>query len=273
MHNFIPALALLLAPRLILNASISAQAIYPGTEGFTDQQRALLTDARADITADRWDLALAKLQTLHAAVPDNMVVTKFEAEAEINTAKTADALALLRPLLATNPDDIQALAIAAHAYAQQRQSPQRDATLAHLQKLHDDGATKLPQLIVETDPLPNGGSVRIFYFLQPFSQYHISLMARVYDSAGKQLRRITLETGDFDQPGFAKEHPDLAAKGERRYSIDSYVNTSPTTQTQALHGFFDGRPTYDTFRDRALTIAQQPQPSAAPALPAPTPKQ
>ncbi len=244
------------------------QTAASATADLTPEQQSLFTQARTDFGAEHWAEAAKTLSELHAAVPNNVVITKFLAEAQINLGQTADALKAMQPILSAAPEDVQALAITAHAYAQAHQSAQRDAALAHLQALHDSGATKLAQVIVEKDDLPGGGFVRIFDYLQPWSQYHITLMARVFDSNGRQIRRITLESGDFDQPGFAKEHPDLAAKGERRYSIDGYSEQAPgpngtVTQTQALYGFYDGRPSYDTFRARVLEIMQKQSAPAA----------
>lgn len=82
----------------------------------------------------------------------------------------------------------------------------------------------------------------------------------LYDQSGKQVYRISLESADFDQPNFAKENPDLAAKGLRLFSIDAYgpdiqMANGQTTQDHATFGFYDGKPDYDTYRARVIEIA------------------
>lgn len=176
MRRFVPGSVFVLACGFSSTSLCSAQTVVSGTEDLTPEQQVQFKDAQTDFAAERWDPACAKLQILHAAVPGNLVLIKFEAEAEINGGKATEAIALLQPVLASTPEDVQALAITA-------------------------------------------------------------------------------------QPIFQKEHPAEAAKGERRFSMDGYSEqqhgpNGTATQTHATYGFFDGRPTYDTFRDRALTIAQ-----------------
>lgn len=56
---------------------------------------------------------------------------------------------------------------------------------------------------------------------------------------------IDVESDDADQTTFQVNHPDLAAKGERSYSLDFY----PAACSQALIKFYsDGEPTYETVR-------------------------
>jgi hypothetical protein len=80
-------------------------------------------------------------------------------------------------------------------------------------------------------------TVQISTSLVPWGNYNVYAIGRVTDSIGKLFLRITLESDDFDQPGFAKDHPDHAGKGMRRFSIDSYRETGvdssgQRTQTQ-----------------------------------------
>jgi len=62
-----------------------------------------------------------------------------------------------------------------------------------------------------------------------------------------------LESDDGDQAFFKKDHPDLAKKGERLFSLDSY----PKPAAQALMGFFNGEPPYEKIR---ATVAADPPP-------------
>jgi hypothetical protein len=232
-----------------------------GMPGLTPEQDALFAAAQKDFFANNYKEALTKFQTLHAQVPDNAIFAKFGAEAAVNTGDYTAATALLTPVLAATPEDPQALGIQAHLFGQQHNIVARDAALAHLQKLHDDGTLKLQSVIVEKDPLPNGGEVTIIDFLEPFSRFHIALMARFYDASGKQTSRIALESDDIDQISFAKDHPKEAAAGIRIYSMDSYSERPAANGTiTQTHGtmcpvkgcFMTGRPTYEFFREHVL---------------------
>lgn len=77
------------------------------------------------------------------------------------------------------------------------------------------------------------------------------------DAQGQLVERVQLESDDVDQPAFRQEHPELAAKGERRYSLDSYQvsrSNGKVSVNQALYGFLDGLPPYDQVKARVIAI-------------------
>ena len=64
---------------------------------------------------------------------------------------------------------------------------------------------------------------------------------------------IDVESDDGDQSTFEIKHPDLAAKGERSYSLDFY----PAACSQALIKFYpDGEPSYQTVRADVLKFLE-----------------
>ncbi len=77
-----------------------------------------------------------------------------------------------------------------------------------------------------------------------FNSRYRFLVVSEADPAEKFIPYYDLESDDADQAFFKIDHPKLAAKGERRYSLDSY----PKPRAQALMGFYDGEPTYETLR-------------------------
>ena len=77
-----------------------------------------------------------------------------------------------------------------------------------------------------------------------FNTRYRFLVVSEADPAEKFIPYYDLESDDADQSFFKTDHPELAAKGERRYSLDSY----PKPRAQALMGFYDGEPTYETLR-------------------------
>jgi hypothetical protein len=229
----------------------------------TPDQRTLFDDARKSFGENDFKNALPKLRQLHEQAPQNDIITKFTAEAAINTGDNEAAFSLLDPLLRSNPDDPQALGLEAHLYGQQHDVEKRDAVMDHIQKLHDGGKPAPPVVIIENDPLPDGNTVRISDFVEPQSRFHIVLMAEFYDASGHRIRRTALESDDVDQANFRKEHPDQASAGIRIYSMDGYSETRNAQGqiTGQMHAtlcpvpgcFMTGRPSYELFRSTVLS--------------------
>lgn len=230
----------------------------------TAEQNADFTAARQSFAAGKWAEALAKLRPLHEALPSDTRLAKFTAEAAINTGDGNYAQSILKLIAATTPEDWQARILLARTFAEAQQDAARDEALRQLTELHantaDPAFRQHGPILIERDVTP-AGHLDFFYSLQPWSRYNVYVMARVYNAEGKQVQRITLESSDLDQPLWAKQHPDLAAKGERMFSMDGYTEQppaqpgAPATQTHFTYGLFDGRPAYNTVRDGMLAIA------------------
>jgi hypothetical protein len=209
--------------------SATSTAVPAWLASLTPEQRALFDDAHKSFRANDFKSALPKLRQLHEQVPQNDIITKFTAEAGVNTGDYEVARSLLDSLLHSSPDDPLALGIQAHLYGQQHDVLKRDAVLDHIQKLHDGGKPAPQIVIIENDPLPDGGAVRICDYVEPQSRFHIVLMAEYYDASGRRVRRTALESDDIDQGAFRKEHPDQAAAVVRVYSMDVYSANVPTS--------------------------------------------
>ena len=270
------------------NAAQQGAAAAPGNspaapgnplEQLTPEQKQKFEESFHLFQSQDYAGALAIDKQLLAAVPANtpahVLIAKFAAEAALDTGDNSFALSALQPIEAANANDWQAAALLARAYAEAGDKARRDAELAHLVDLHkravDPQIAQLTQIPLETIPFTKGtgsaaakGTIRVFYSLEPWSNFHIYLMARIYDQAGKQVYRVTLESDDMDQVFFKRDHPDLAAKGERRFSLDGYgpdiqLPNGQVTQDHATYGFFDGKPDYDTYRARVIEIAEGTQ--------------
>ncbi len=233
----------------------------------SSQQSTDFAQARQLFGQGKFADALTILKDLHDHHPRNAEVAKFAAEAAINTGDYTYAEATLQPIAAADPSDWQARALLARTYAQERKGPERDATLADLKKLHDNTTDQrfrqLTQFMVERVNTANFGKLEIYWSLTPYSVYRIYQFGRVINSEGKRIFLISLESNDSEQPAWAQKHPDLAAAGDRFFSLDGYRDEPradgqpPTTQTHFTFGFFEnGRPSYDTVRQRMLDIAE-----------------
>ena len=247
----------------LLSGSFLAVAQQPAAPTLTVEQQTLFTAAKKDFSEQHPELALAKMKQLHAMVPENAMITDGTAETAVTLGDDAYAISLLTEWTAKHPEDSFALEWLVRAHAESGNPSARDTTIARVMKLHETTTNeqfrRSDRFIVERVKLASG-SLDIYYALVPFSRYHIYMLGRQVNASNALVQQITLESNDFDQPAFAKEHPDLAAKGVRRFSMDTYSAGTPgpngtLTQTQALIGFMDGQPSYDDTKARMLKVA------------------
>lgn len=264
----------------LLGGSFLWAAQQPAPPSLTAEQQTLFDAAKKDFGEHHPELALEKMKQLHAMVPENPTITDGTAETAVTLGEDAYALSLLKPWAATHPEDSFALEWLARAYAESGDAAERDKTIAAVLKLHETTTNeqfkRADRFVVERVKLPQG-YLDIYYALVPFSRYHIYMLGRQVDANNALVRQITLESNDIDQVSFAKEHPDMAAKGMRRFSMDTYSAgkasaNGTTTQTQALIGFIDGQPSYDETKARMLKAAGGDIPPAATRSGLPVPK-
>ena len=235
----------------------------PGSPEMNPDQRKRFAEAGRIFNTSRFAEALALLRPLRQELPDDVNVAKFTAEAAINTGDPALAINTLKPFELREPDDWQTVSILAHAFAQAGQKQLRDTEVARLQTLHDTLGPPFNSrrdYLLETVPAGDK-TIRFFPALTPWGPYKVHLMARVYNAAGDQLLRITLESSDADQSLFAQQHPADAAKGLRQFSLDGYAPdqrnaAGQVVQTHFTYAFFAGQPPYDLVRERAIAIAE-----------------
>lgn len=202
------------------------------------------------------------LQQLKPHSPQAILVTKYLAESAINSDKRDLALSWIKPL-AADANDGQVAGLLARIYAETGQKQLRDAEIAHLIDLHQRAVNPIMahmQTILLERVVTENGSLRIWYSLEPWGRFKTHLWVRIYDKNGQELRRIALESSDFDQPTFAKQHPDLAAKGVRIFTLDGYSvpvkNADGTTSgAHSTYDFFQGKPDYDELREQIVAIA------------------
>ncbi len=83
--------------------------------------------------------ALPQFRQLLTDVPNDPILTKYTAEAALNTGDTTYALSLITPLLQANPNDWQAHTLRARIAAQTSDPATRDAEIARIAALRQDG--------------------------------------------------------------------------------------------------------------------------------------
>ena len=209
----------------------------------------------------RYADAVAIHQLLLKDFPGDPILLKFASDAALNGGDAGFVVKMIQPIAQADPDDWQAAAMLTRACAETGNTSCRDAGIAHMLDLHQRGITppRFLQYAVESVKLGEN-TLLISTSLEPWGYYKIYANGKVSDSAGKLFLSITLESNDIDQPGFAKEHPDEAAKGMRLFSLDAYRETGlnetgQRTQTHYTFKFFEGQPSYATIREEFLKVA------------------
>jgi hypothetical protein len=209
--------------------------------------------------AGRYAEAIGGLRDLMAQVQQNTLAQtalgERAAEAAIEAGKRAYAISLLKPIEVRDDSDCLARTLLARAYAEDGRSAERDAEISALTALHGKApkspAGKLDVFELEKHSVKGGGIVGILYALRPWGPHNTHLYSEILDVSGKMVLRIELNSDDSDQVYFREIHPDLAARGERRFSLDAFG------PEHALIRFFDGRPSYDDVRQLILAIAER----------------
>lgn len=222
------------------------------------QQNAFLKSQDAFI-ARRCEDATAQLRDLIGEVKDSSVaytaLAERAAEAAIEAGQRDYAVTLLKPIEQRDAGDCLARTLLARAYAEDGRSEERDSVIAALSALHQKDpkspAGKLDGFDLEKHRTKRGGYVGILYALRPFGPHNTHIYSEVYDPSNKRVAQIELDSDDGDQVYFREKYPDLAAKGERRFSLDVYA------PEHALVRFFEGRPRYDDVRTFILEFAER----------------
>ena len=196
---------------------------------------------------------------LPALKPDTPLanfVTQITANAALDVGETTYALALVKPLAEAHSKNWRAATLLARLYAESGERTLRNQQIASVITLHkqttDADFGKLHVFPIQKVALHSGYAVFLYPFepLRPNNSY---LVALIYTSEGKQDYRIELESADVDQAFFKAKK-----SGERRFSIDSFRKNETNAnwpESQALHGFVDGRFDYDSMRDEMVKVA------------------
>jgi hypothetical protein len=223
----------------------------------TPQQKQQFDVASQAFTSQHYAEALAGFKALLQELPGDPLLSKFAAESDLNCGDGKFAVDTLRPVVQTNPDDWQASALLAHAYAATGDNKARDAAMVHMLELRQKGVTPPDMQVYILETIKVGDNTLVIRpSLVPWGPYKVHFLGQLMNAQGQIFFRMTLESSDFDQRSFARDHPKEAAAGLRRFSLDGYRQTGPNTQTHMTFGFYEGEPPYETVREKFLSIAE-----------------
>lgn len=209
--------------------------------------------------------ALTAFQPALAAFPKDGKVLQLSGEAAMETNQNDVALGLFERALAEHPKDVWNIRFGVlRLEARLGKWEDFDKGLAELKaaKKAGDAALESPGFVVDEFevggqkvtaafyPLLAGHFKTLYRFLLPVPA-PVDVAASTTGGAGDRCKDpnfrpyIDVESDDVDQSFFAQAHPDLAKKGERSYSLDTY----PAACSQGLIKFYsDGEPKYEVVR-------------------------
>ena len=250
-------------------ASAQANPASPGSPRETMQdfvahldphQKQQFDDARTAYQARKYNDSLAIFRQMLKDLPQDAILLKFASESALNAGETGFALQTLKPIAQADPDDWQAVGMLTRACAESGDMPCRNAGMEHMLDLRKRSLTPPNMQDYVVERVKSGqNSLSIRTSLVPWGVYKVYADGQLFDKDGNLQMQITLESNDIDQIGFAREHPEDAKKGVRRFSIDTYRETTDSagrrTQTQGLVKFIDGQPSYDTIRQEFIKLA------------------
>lgn len=252
-------------PAIAQAGSAAAPAVRESTADliakFTPAQKQAYDDASKAFREGRFKDSLQLHEDLLTQLPGDAVLTKFASEDALNTGDAGLAVTMLRPMTQSDPDDWQAAALLVRACAESGDTACRDAQMAHMTDLQKRGLT--PAQLYEY-PVENvkvgANTLLIKTSLVPWGRYKVYALGRMNDPAGKLVLTLSLESSDFDQVPFARQHPDEAARGARVFSLDGYLETGTNsdgkrTQTHLTYKFLTGQPDYATIRQEFVNAA------------------
>jgi tetratricopeptide (TPR) repeat protein len=143
-----------------------------------------------------------------------------------------------------------------HAYTLAGMTQERDELLKHIGELERDG--KLPDnfsYVFETFQVGNQ-QVEVAKYPKISGFYGERYRFNVYNKDGMLVFRVALESAELEQPQWAKEHKELAAAGDRKFSLDGY---SP--EGHYTYGFYDGEPEYPKLREEVEQVLTGKKPA------------
>jgi hypothetical protein len=251
---------LLLFACALFEGATRLESVQDLVSRLSPEQKVLWDQSSHLFGAQQYAAALVIYKQLLTQLQGDAVLSKFASEAALNVGDSNFALTTLKPLAGVDPNDWQAVSLLARACAESGDAACRDVNMAHLLDLHRQGITppNLRQYILERVKVGNN-TLLILPSLEPIGFYKICDLGRVMDQNGQIFLRITIESGDEDQAFFAKEHPQEAAQGLRRFSLDAYQETGlngngQRTQTHFTYKFYVGQPAYEEVRQAFIDV-------------------
>lgn len=243
-------------PTLLLAAvSMNAQgqaanpaAVQPSLAATTEKGLAALRANQPQQALDYFEQALKDN-------PNDPAANLLAATAALSLYKADLAVKYAERAREVDPNNWKVHTTLVAAYAAAGKKEQRDAERETLRKLHDDphapDAMQTKGFLLEMFPVKQYRIEAIEYF-HPVDKFHIYYRFLIRNAEGKRVWQIDVESNDFDQNSWAKEHPDEAAAGKRQFQL-----VGEDRDLHVDYHMFSGAPDYDAIRAQVVDVIQE----------------
>ncbi len=247
--SYICVLAVLIYPYHAFCAPGDSSALSPEVQA---KIAAAMSEADHNRDAEAFDL----MRQVVASAPGNAHLNLLAAGEAIESMQPDLALQYALKAEQLDPGDWTIHLTLLAAYAGMGNVQERERQRAIVRQFHFDGAhpeaAQSTSFMVEYFPVRNYRVRAIEYFL-PQGEENFAYRFQVYDQSGRQVWSIALESDDLSQPSWIATHHQLAAIGQREYSLEGYGEGNHT-----LYRNFSGKPSYDDVRAEVVKILNAP---------------
>jgi tetratricopeptide (TPR) repeat protein len=182
--------------------------------------------------------------------PENVQAHNLIGNCALELKDYPTAVAAFKRALQLMPDEEHNLTGIMKAYALAGMTKEIDGERAHLREILEQGRLSKDFCYMFETYKVGDKNVRVTECPKLAGRYNVRYWFHIYDANDQLLRRVALESDDIDQTLWAKSHPDLAAAGQRDFSLDGYAQN-----THALYRFYEeGEPSYQQLREDVARI-------------------
>lgn len=195
--------------------------------------------------------ALPLFRQVISADATNIVALNLAGNCELQLKDYDSAADFFKRAMQVQPDEFHNLAGLMRAYTLGGNSGDRDALQDHINTL--ENAKQLPPSFNYLSDAydVDGKRVELSVFPQVSGAYGYRYNFDIFDSGGREVLRVSLESNQSDQPLWAKQHPKEAAAGDREFSLDGYG-----TNMHETFRFYEGEPALDDVRGEVQQIIE-----------------
>ena len=237
--NRVPAAAVVTAMKLLPQSSNPASP-RAATEAAPADLKTLRQQGMDAFRLGDYAGALRIFRQVIAADPSDIVACNVAANCSLRLKDYPSAIEYFKHALQLRPDEYHNVSGLIRAFTLDGMAPERDELRKHIAELEHAG--KLPDSFNYVFETFDAGDkkIEVAEFPEIQGSYGERYRFKIFNSAGKEIFCITLESDALEQPAWAKEHPEEAAAGGRKFSLDGYASDSRST-----YAFYDGEPPYE----------------------------
>jgi tetratricopeptide (TPR) repeat protein len=224
----------------------SQAAAVPSASSHID---ALMRQGLEDFRRGDYEGALPFFRQVVDSDPRNVVAYNLARNCSRELKDYLSAIDFFKHALEIQPDKYHNVAGLIQVYTLAGMARQRDELRLHIGVLENDN--KLPpncSYVFETFEVGDE-RVQVSEFPQITGYYGDRYHFDVFDSNGKQIFRVALESDALEQAEWAKQHSTEATAGGRFFSLDGYAGDKHSTLSS-----YDVEPPFEQFREEVKRI-------------------